>query len=150
MAVGMYCMLLSTYRHLSELLSLDAVRQGIHSRLIGSSGFILSVQRAVLFLRVKYPTKETIDWKCEEGSMVYFFALLVRVTSLKKKGDSTPEFVGGERNPQKVKTSGLRTQQVMFNLITKLEDLMLQTTETSHENRPIPAGNWHSNHPFFR
>lgn len=117
MAVGMYCMLLSTYRHLSELLSLDAVRQGIHSRLIGSSGFILSVQRAVLFLRVKYPTKETIDWKCEEGSMVYFFAVLVRVTSLKKKGDSTPEFVGGKETPKKSKPVGYVPQQVMFNYV---------------------------------
>lgn len=123
MAVGMYCMLLSTYRHLSELLSLDAVRQGIHSRLIGSSGFILSVQRAVLFLRVKYPTKETIDWKCEEGSMVYFFAVLVRVTSLKKKGDSTPEFLGGKK-PPKSQNQWATYPRVMFNLITKLEDLM--------------------------
>lgn len=49
--------------------------------------------------------------------MVYFFAVLVRVTSLKKKGDSTPEFVGGKETPKKSKPVGYVPQQVMFNYV---------------------------------
>lgn len=46
---------------------------------------------------------------------------------IEKEGRFHTGIFWGERNPQKVKTSGLRTQGVMFNLITKLE-------KTSHEN----------------
>ena len=44
---------------------------------------------------------------------------------IEKEGRFHTGICWGERNPPKSqKTSGLRTQQVMFNLITKLEDLM--------------------------